>query len=145
MIKPKEFEIGGKTYILSKFPATDGREIVTQYVSSGLPKIGDYKRNEELMYKLMCFVAVKLDSGPLLLTTKALVNNHCEDFEILMKIEAAMMDYNCSFFRDGRASTFLDGIAQKALALITKILTASSVQSSPMVKQPSTNSEQSIV
>ena len=31
MIEPKEFEVNGKTFILSKFPAVQGREIVAKY------------------------------------------------------------------------------------------------------------------
>lgn len=143
MMHPKPILIGNKKFILSKFPATDGREIVTQYVSSGLPKIGDYKRNEELLFKLMAFVAIELPSGPLLLTTKELINNHIENWEDLAKLELEMMDYNCAFFRDGRASSFFEGIAQNVQAWILKTLMASSPQSSPMEKQPSTNLEPS--
>lgn len=139
MIQPKELEIGGKTFIISKFPAIAGREIVAKYPTSGMPKIGDYATNEETMLKLMCYVGVKQPNNapPLMLTTRALIDNHLGDWETLAKVEMAMMEYNCSFFRDGRISTFLNDIMQNLPAWAIKISTALSQQSSPTAKRRS--------
>ncbi len=140
MIEPKEIELEGKTYILSKFPAVAGREIVAKYPLSGMPKLGDYKVNEETMLKLMAYVGLKQESGNvLMLSTRALVDNHVTSWETLAKLEWSMMEYNCSFFGNGRASTFFEGIAQKLPQLITSILTDSLQQSSAKGKQPCTN------
>lgn len=137
MIEPKEILINGKTFILSKFPAIAGREIVAKYPLSGMPKLGDYKVNEETMLKLMAYVAVPIDPvKPLLLSSRALIDNHVDSWETLAQIEIAMLEYNCSFFQDGRISTFLDDIAQKLPTWITKMWTALSVQSSQTEKQP---------
>ena len=77
MIEPKTVVIYGKEFILSKFPAIAGREIIAKYPLSGLPKIGDYALNEETMLKLMCYVAVNAGADvPLCLNTAALVDNH---------------------------------------------------------------------
>ena len=138
--KPTTFETpDGKivSFILSKFPAVAGREIVAKYPVSALPKIGDYAVSEETMLKLMTYVAV--DNGtdtPQRLTTRALVDNHVGSWEVLAKIEIAMMEYNCSFFGNGRASTFFDGIAQRLPQLIMQTLTTLSAQSSQKDKQP---------
>jgi hypothetical protein len=140
MIEPKEEEIDGKVYILSKFPAIAGREIIAKYPTSILPKIGDYQVSEEIMLKLMSYVAIPIkDSKPLQLSTKALVDNHVKDWETLLKIEALMMEYNCSFFRDGRISTFFQDVAQNIPAWISKTLIALSEQLSQKVKPLSTN------
>ena len=53
LIQPKEIEVSGKIYRISKFPATVGREIVAKYPVSNMPKLGDYKVREEIMTKLM--------------------------------------------------------------------------------------------
>ncbi|CNI48426.1 hypothetical protein [Yersinia pekkanenii] len=149
MLEPIEKEIplpdgGTKTYILSKFPAIAGREIVTQYPTTGAPKIGDYKTNEALMLKLMAYVAVPVEGGSQIpLTTSALVNNHVPDFETLMKLEWAMMEYNCSFFRNGAALGFLTGLTTKVQALITKTLTGLSQPSSEPTAPPSESCEKS--
>lgn len=140
MIEPKEFEVNGKTFILSKFPAVQGREIVAKYPLSAMPKLGDYAVNEETMLKLMSFVGVPRESGePLALTTRGLVDNHCKDWETLAKIEMAMMEYNCSFFGNGKGSTFLEAIAAKAQAFLSRTLMDLSAQSSPKAKRRSTS------
>jgi hypothetical protein len=137
MLEPIEKEINGKTFILSKFPAVAGREIVAKYPLSGMPKLGDYEVNEATMLKLMAFVGVPREGNePLQLTTRQLVDNHCGDWETLAKVEVAMMEYNVSFFGNGRASSFLTSIAQKLPALATKILTDSLQQLSAKNKQP---------
>lgn len=140
LLEPKEVEIDGRHFIISKFPAVAGREIITKYPLSSIPKLGDYAVNQETMLKLMSYVAMGIDPvRPLRLSTIELVNNHCGSWETLAKVEMAMLEYNCSFFRDGRISIFLDDIARKVPAWTSKILTALSVQSSRTEKPPSTN------
>lgn len=140
MIEPEEFPLGGKVYILSRFPAVAGREIVAKYPVSNMPKIGEYDVSEATMLKLMAYVGVQRDSGePLMLTTRALVDNHVDGWENLAKLEWAMMEKNCSFFGDGRALNFFEGIAQKAQALISQMLTDLSVRSSAQGTPPSTS------
>lgn len=129
LLEPKEVVIKtmageDRTYILSKFPAIAGREIVSQYPISAVPKLGDYKTNEALMLKIMGFVAIPAENGELRLSTTALVDNHVPDYETLMKIEFHMMDYNTSFFSSGKVSTFFGTVEGKATAWITKTLTA---------------------
>ncbi len=143
LLEPVDREIelpngGTKTFILSKFPAVAGREIITQYPTSAAPKIGSYSLNEELMMKLMSYVALPMGEGvePLRLTTTALINNHVPDFETLMKIEWAMMEYNCSFFTNGKLQGFLEVLTAKAQALILSTLTGFSESLSKKDSQP---------
>lgn len=142
MIEPKEIEIenpdGTKaTYILSKFPAVQGREIIAKYPLSAMPKLGDYAVNEETMLKLMAFVAVPREGAePLCLTTRGLVDNHVKSWETLARIELAMMEYNVSFFGNGKGSTFLEAITKKAQAFLFQTLMDLSGQSSRKGKQP---------
>lgn len=144
MIKPEEFKVTGPdgkelTYILSNFNAVDGRRIATQYPTTALPKIGDYEANEKLYFLIMSHVAAIVDGKPLRLVTPALVVNHVPDFEVSMKIEAAMISRNFSFFRDGRSLDFFERAAQMFMERLSEILTRSSASSSPAEKQPSGN------
>lgn len=140
MIEAKEVVIDGKTYILSKFPAVAGREIIALYPVSGMPKIGDYKTNESTMLKLMAFVGIPREGAmPLMLNNQTLIDNHVPSWETLAKIEWAMMEYNCSFFQNGRVSTFLEDIAQKLPQWTSKMLTALLAQLSQTAKPPSEN------
>lgn len=143
MIEPKEVPIEtqrgeSRVYILSKFPAVQGREIIAKYPLSAVPKLGDYAVNEETMLKLMAFVAVPQgDRPPLQLTTRALVDNHVPDWETLARIEVAMLEYNVSFFANGKGSTFLEAIAAKAQAFLSRTLTDLSAQLSQPTKRRS--------
>lgn len=142
LIEPKEVSIPDqkgveKTFILSKFPAVQGREIIAKYPLSAMPKLGDYAVNEETMLKLMAFVAVPREGKePLCLTTRGLVDNHCGDWEQLARVELAMMEYNVSFFGNGKGSTFLEAITKKAQAFLSQTLMDLSGQSSRKGKQP---------
>lgn len=88
------------TLVVSKLPAIQGREIMTQYVVSAMPKVGDYENNATLMRKMMAYAAVRLEDGTTLqLTNDALINNHLGDWETLIKAEYQMLEYNTSFLK----------------------------------------------
>jgi len=144
LLQPKPFTVAGqdgreRTYILSKFPAVAGREIIAKYPLSAVPKLGEYSVNEETMFKLMAYVGVDIDGKTMKLVTRALIDNHVPDWETLAKIELEMMRYNTSFFLQGEASTFLKIIADRATQLITQTVTDSLRPSSLTVKPPSMN------
>jgi hypothetical protein len=142
LLQPKEFVVTDedgreRKFILSKFDAVAGREIVSKYPVSAMPVIGDYAVSEETMFKLMNYVAIETSPGSLLrLGNRALINNHVGTWENLAKIEVEMMKYNCGFFRDGTASSFLDELVQKILKKISEISTRSSAPSSQTEKLP---------
>jgi len=127
LLEPKELiltDASGKvrTFMLSKFPAIAGRKIVTRYPLTNVPKVGEYQQSEEIMLELMSFVAAVTETGHVQMTTRALVDNHVGDWETLAKVEWAMLEYNCSFFRGGLNSAFLESISQKAVTWITQTL-----------------------
>lgn len=141
-IQPKEITIKtqagtGKTFILSKFPATVGREIFCKYPLSAMPKVGDYAVNEETMVKCLSYAFAITESGTQLrLSNKALIDNHVPDWETLAKLEYAMLEYNGSFFGNGKVSGFLELMTAKLPELTSKILTGLSQQSSVRGAQP---------
>lgn len=115
LIEPKEITIDYEgqelKFNIGKFPATVGREIISKYPVANMPKIGDYKTSEETMLKLMCYVErVYNENGNVRvqpLTNQALVDNHVPSWEVLVKLEAEVISYNCSFFKNGKVSDFL--------------------------------------
>jgi hypothetical protein len=139
MLEPKDLTIGGKTYVLTKFPATVGREIILQYPTSAMPKIGDYATNEALMLRMMSYVGVRIPDReePLMLTTAQLVDNHVASASDLMKLEWAMLSHNFDFFKNGSLSGLLSQAGGQAAALIQKILMDLSPALSAKVQQPS--------
>lgn len=150
LLEPKDIEvigIDGKTrkFIISKFPAIAGREIVAKYPLSAMPKLGDYAVNEETMFKLMAYVAVDVGNNNIIrLDTQAKIDNHVPEWETLMKIEFEMMKYNTSFFGKGEISGFLKTTVQKSLLLISPMLKDWSAQLLDQVKQHSGTLEKTI-
>lgn len=150
MIEPQEFTIDyeGKTYTynVSKFPATVGREIISQYPIGFIPKIGSYQLSEDMMIKMMAYVErVKDDGTTIALANKALIDNHVPNWEVLARLEIKMIEYNCSFFRNGKGLDSLTRLVSLAEPKITEILTALSGKLSHPEKQPFMNSKQSIL
>lgn len=141
MIDPKQITVDSldgdkKDFIIHKLPAVLGREIVVNYPLTAMPKVGEYKANEDIMKKLMAHVCVVTESGTKLpLKTQELIDSHCSDWQMLAKLEMAMLEYNTNFFGNGKVSKLLNGFAEKLPALITKILTDSLQQSSANKKQ----------
>lgn len=140
MIEPKEIDIRGRKYIISKLPATVGREVLFKYPTSNIPKIGDYAVSQEIMLKLMSYVAVPLEDGRQIeLNTQALVDNHVPNAETLILLEKEMFMYNYDFFQNGTASAFLTALEKRATQKGSEILTTLLERLSAAAKQPSTN------
>lgn len=98
-----------RSYVVARLPAIQAREVVCNYPLSALPKLGDYKVNEQMMFKLLSFAGVRQDNGEvLMLSTPVLVNNHVPDWETLLKLERAMIEHNVSFFPKGKTFSFSD-------------------------------------
>lgn len=146
MLEPKELELtdsSGKTrvFFISKFPAIAGREIVTKYPLSNIPKIGEYQQSEDIMIKLMSFVEVQVGDHRHALSTKALIDSHVGDWETLAKVEWAMLEYNCSFFPGGLNSGFFGSFSKTAGEWISRTLIPLLAQSLQAAKPPSGNSK----
>jgi hypothetical protein len=149
MIEPKEFIVQDQkgnslNFTLTKFNCVAGREIISKYPISNLPKLGEYSISEEVMLKLMSFVYVNInkDGGEpkyLPLNNVTLLQNHVPDWEVLMQIEKEMLSYNCSFFQNGKSLTSLAELFQTIAVWSGKTLTAFLEQLSQQTKPPSTN------
>lgn len=143
LIDPKEITIDYEgeelKFNIGKFPATVGREIITKYPVANMPKIGDYAASEETMLKLMSHVERVYPDRVQPLINKALVDNHIPSWEVLARIEVETINYNCTFFRNGKAYDFLKKSMSLAEPKIIEMLTALSGQLSQAKKQPSKN------
>ena len=141
LIDPKEITINFEgeelKFNISKFPATVGREIITKYPVANMPKLGDYAVSQETMLKLMQYVERVYPDRVQVLTSETLINNHIPSWEVLAQLEVKMIEYNCSFFRNGKAYDFLKNSIALAQPKIIEILTGLSVKLSQAEKQPS--------
>lgn len=124
MIEEKEIEVRGRKYIISKVPATVGREILFKYPTSNIPKVGDYGQSQEIMLKLLSYVAAVTPEGQRIeLKTQTLVDNHVPNAETLILLEKEMFSYNFDFFHDGNASNFLKALEKRATSKGIEMLT----------------------
>lgn len=143
LINPKEvnIEYEGENYKfnISKFPATVGREVIAKYPISNMPKVGDYKVSEETMLLLMKYVQRVYPDRVQELSNIDLINNHIPSWEVLTKLEFLMIDYNCSFFRNGKGLDFLKKLQSLAEPKIIEMLTVLSGKSSQVAKPRSKN------
>lgn len=113
-----------KNFIISKFPAMDGRKIATLYFASMIPKVGSYDQNEEISILMMNYVAIELPGhNQIRLGSRDLIDSHVYDFVEKLKIEALLMEYNCAFFRDGSLWILLQRLKQMLPASIIETST----------------------
>lgn len=144
LINPKEliikFEGEEYKFNISKLPATVAREIISKYPVSNMPKLGDYKVSEETMLKLISYTERVYDDRVQPLTSKTLIDNHVPSWEILVQLEAYMLDYNCSFFDIGKVLNSLKEWKALAQPKNIKTLMDSLVQLLQAAGQPLENS-----
>lgn len=134
MIEPKEITIDGKQFTLGKFPSMAGRDIVATYLSAPASDKGTYK--------LMNYVYVKAENGSdIALSTQQLIDRYTGNWETLIKLEKASIEYNTSFFQNGKISAFFGNFAQNLPVWISKILTDLLARLSQTEKQPISTSE----
>jgi len=141
MLETKTIDLGGKTYTLSKFPAWEGTVLMSKLPVSMLPKIGDFEVYKESLAEVLSYVSVPMKSGqPIKLISPELINNHVSDWETVLKLFKAMVEYNTSFLADGGLSNLLNGITSNSLPeLLARTLQVFSQLSSPKDSQPSMN------
>lgn len=140
LLEPKKIIVDGKEFIISKFPAFAGREIILHYAKTHVLNSSDTEKQKEIVKKLMSYVAVELEGRQIRLSTEALIDNHVPSWETLTKLEAQMMTYNCSFFQNGEGLNFLKKLETFAQKKITEMLTLLSESLLNKDKQHSGNS-----
>jgi len=138
MLESKTVEVGGKSFILSKFPSWEGVMLMSRLPPSMLPKVGDFGIYKECFAEVMRYVFVPMPSGaPLSLSSPELINNHVPDWEATALLFKMTVEYNTSFLRDGRLSSSLNGITSNSLPeLIAKTFHLFSQLSSAKDLQP---------
>jgi len=126
-----------RTFIIHKIPALDGRKVAALYLPSAAPKVGDYEANEEMALLMMKYIIAKNGDSEFQLTTRALIDNHIPDFECMVRLEREMIEYNTSFFREGKASGLFKNLEDRIRELASSTLTDLLERLSQVSKPPS--------
>lgn len=140
MLKPKEItvvDIDGeeKKYLITRFPATAGMEILYKLPTAGIPKIGDFEVLKETRDDIFKYVYAVTDGGEIALTTKALIDNHVPDAETAYKVMGAILTYNFQSISKLTSGSLISSMSEKILSVSRKLLTELSASSSPKSKR----------
>ena len=113
-IEPKEIEIDGGKFIISKIPAVQSQQIYGAIMRESKDD-GDvamtYLSTETAISLLSYTAAVTADGGSdgwTVLDDENQVDFACKSIEMLIKLEAAMIRYNFSFLFDGTLQEVLE-------------------------------------
>ena len=138
MIEEKKVEIDGKEFVISKLPATVGREILFKYTSAGKNILtnGDYSVSEDVMLKLLSYAGVYVDNRLVEFKTADIINNHVKSAMTLLKLEKEMWSYNFDFFTPDKISTFFTKLNELTEQKTTAMLTGLLDKLSQTAKQP---------
>ena len=125
LLEPKEIEINGQQFIISKMPCTVAQEVIFNLPNGLIPIMSDFKKAEEQAFKMLAYCERVYTDGrsSVPLISKAIIDNHVNDFDTLRKLEWECLQYNFSFFMDGRALNFLNEGISLAKSNLSEILT----------------------
>lgn len=125
LLEPKEIEINGIKFIISKMPCTVAQEVIFNMPAGLIPVISEFKRTEEQAFKMLKYCErIYLDGRPNVpLISKEIINNHIPNFDTLIKLEYECLKYNFDFFGNGSALTFFNQAASLVKSNISEILT----------------------
>lgn len=145
LLQPKSVTVRTATgdereYLIGKFPALPGIELVTRLGSAAAAVGRDPQPAIDLISRLLAYVAITGPNGePLPLKTEALVNNHIPDWETGLQLVKEVAVYNTSFFQNERTLASLAGFARTFRLKNIETLMGSLERLSPKGAQPSTN------
>jgi len=98
LLEPKETTIGGKKILLSKLPATVGREVLLSYIDGVSGKKLDFdKVPVEKSIRLLSYASVKVGESWLRLETKAVIDAHISNVMDYVALETAMLGHSMDF------------------------------------------------
>lgn len=125
LLEPKQIEINGCKFIISKMPCTTAQEVLINLPQGFIPILSDFSRYKQYIYKMLSYCErVYTDGrGNIALVSEALIDNHVPNFDTLYKLEFECLNYNYDFFKDGRAWTFLNQGVSLVKSNLSEILT----------------------
>ncbi len=147
LLEPKEVEINGYKFIISKMPCTVAQEVIFNLPTGLIPIISEFKKTEEQAFKMLSFCERVYSDGKnnVPLISKAIIDNHVPDFNTLIKLEYECLNYNFDFFGNGRALDFLNKGVSLAKSSVSEILTDLLDKLSHQGGQPFGNSKPDIL
>ena len=114
-IEPKEIEIDGKKFVISKIPAIQAQQVYRNIMHEAKDD-GDIAMTyltEPTATELLSYSAVTDAEEWIALDSVQQINFSCKTIDVLIKLEAAMIRYNFSFLFDGTLQSVLEVLRDK--------------------------------
>ena len=99
LLEPKEILISGKRFLLSKLPATVGRETLLAYtMNSNESGVVDYSKVPmENSMRLLSYASVAVGEAWMRLSTEEIINAHLSSINDYMDLEQKMLEHSMVF------------------------------------------------
>ena len=139
-------DVNGKNHIyqIGKVPwMSGGREILAEYIPSGLPKVGDYQKNERLARILYAnVIKIGKEGAQFPLITDSMIENHVPDVKVAMELEAAVFDKSTDFLILGKVLEYRTAWSQTVDSVLADLPTQLQKLLLVLASPPSPSSEQ---
>lgn len=124
LLEPKLIEINGYKFIISKMPCTVAQEVIVKLPAGFIPIINNFAQSQDMAFKMLSYCErVYDDKANVPLISQALIDNHVPDFNTLIQLENACINYNYDFFANGKAWNFLTKGLCLAESKVSEMLT----------------------
>lgn len=127
LLEPKQIDINGYKFIISKMPCTVAQEVILRLPSGLIPMLNNFDISQEMAFKMLSYCQrVHADGRSVPLISKEIIDNQVPNFQTLLQLEQECMTYNYDFFANGKLLDFLSKgvslVESKASAILTDLL-----------------------
>lgn len=127
LLEPKNLEINGYKFIISKMPCTVAQEVIFKLPTGLVPLLSQFSQAEEMAFRMLSYCErVYPDGRSVPLISKEIIDNHVPDIKTLFMLEQECITYNYDFFAQGKVLDFLNKglshVESKASAILTDLL-----------------------
>ena len=123
LLEPKEIEIDGFKFIISKMPCTTAQEVLVNLPQGLIPILSEFTKYEKYIFKMLSYCERVYEDKSVPLISKEIIDNNVPTFDVLYKLEFACLEHNYGFFGDGRALIFWNEVASLVKSNLSEILT----------------------
>lgn len=132
--KYKLIELNARRYRVNQMDVFDNRRVCMTYPLNLIPKVGEYKENEDMFRLLMKYVEVEIQGKWVRLDNDELIRQNVSPMACF-ELEKEVIDLTTGFFSSGKLQDYTRDIVDTVLRNVIITLMNSLEQSSQAEKQ----------
>lgn len=132
--KYKLIELNARRYRVNQMDVFDNRRVCMTYPLNLIPKVGEYKENEDMFRLLMKYVEVEIQGRWVRLDNDELIRQNVSPMACF-ELEKEVIDLTTGFFSSGKLQDYTRDIVDTVLRNVIITLMNSLEQSSQAEKQ----------